>query len=99
MKKLSNLVRSFKSLDLFGVDIVQLNFKGRTNHQTILGSICTLCLAALAVIYTYQSFSWLINRDDPDYSFFKLTLSRDKENPLNLPDVKAQMYIGFRQTI
>ena len=40
----------------------------------------------------------MINRTDPDYSFYKLTQSWYKQDPLNIPEIGGQMYIGLLET-
>lgn len=43
-------------------------------------------------------FDKMVNRTDPDYSFYKLTQSWNREEPLNIPEIGGQMYIGLQQT-
>ena len=40
----------------------------------------------------------MISRSDPDYSFYRLTQSWRADEPLNLPEIGGQMYIGMIQT-
>lgn len=40
----------------------------------------------------------MIFRTDPDYSFYKLTQSWRADDPLNVPEIGGQMYIGMQQT-
>ena len=43
-------------------------------------------------------FNKMVNRTDPDYSFYKLTQSWYPDEPLNVPSIGGQMYIGLVET-
>ena len=52
---------------------------------------------ALMFFYVIQTVGQLVNREEPDRAFYKLTNSRSKEEQLNLPSIGDQMYIGLSQ--
>ena len=79
------------------VDKYDWTYKGEDTYKSFFGFICTFMVAGLMMAYTYQSVTKLVNRDDPDRSFYKLTKSRPKTDQLNLPEARGQMYIGLTQ--
>ena len=46
----------------------------------------------------WLSFDKMVNRTDPDYSFYKLTQSWPPDKPLNVANLGGQLYIGLMQT-
>ena len=40
----------------------------------------------------------MVNKLDPDLQFLRKTKSRPSDDPLNLPDIYGQMFIGLRNT-
>ena len=57
-----------------------------------------MLFAGVMITQVWLGFEKMVNRTDPDYSFYKLTQSWQKDEPLNLPEIGGQMYIGLQTT-
>lgn len=62
----------FRSFDYFGIPI-KVNLEGQTTYKTLFGAIITAIFAGVMFAQIYLGFDKMINRTDPDYSFYKLT--------------------------
>ena len=96
-KFLKNTRKSLTKADVFGIPIT-INYKGESHYKTFFGAICTFFIFFIIIAFAARNLTKMINRTDPDYSYFRLTVDRNQEDPLNLPEVNGQMYIGLRQT-
>ena len=85
-KRLSQAQRSFVSWDQFGTPI-RVNLQGRSTYQTCFGAILTVIFAVVMGTQIWLGFDKMVNRTDPDYSFYKLTQSWERDVPLNIPDI------------
>ena len=64
-----------------------VNYKGEDTYKTFFGFICTMMLAAVMLAYALQTGSRLLNREEPERAFYKMTNSRSKDESLNLPEL------------
>ena len=46
----------------------------------------------------WLGFDKMVNRTDPDYSFYRLTRSWPQDEPMNVPEEGGQVYIGLQET-
>lgn len=97
-KKAKKTQKYVTSYDSFGVPIT-VNYKGDDTYKTLFGAICTLFVVALMLFYSYSGIVQLVERTEPDRTSYKMSVSRDKDDALNLPDNNSQMYIGLRETV
>ena len=54
----------FKLLDLYGLPI-HITYQGQKNYKSIPGSLISLMVLSLCLIYAYQKSIVLINREQP----------------------------------
>ena len=97
IKRLKQAQDAFTRWDYFGTPI-RVNLAGDTTYKTCFGACLTVIFAAVMCTQIWLGFDKMINRTDPDYSFYKLTRSWTKEDPLNVPEIGGQMYIGLLET-
>ena len=64
-----------------------MNLEGETTYKTCFGAILTVGFAAVMVTQIWLGFYKMLLRTDPDYSFYKLTASWERDEPLNIPDI------------
>lgn len=76
-----------------------MNYQGQYTYKTCFGAILTMIFAGVMITQVWLGFDKMVNRTDPDYSFYRLTQSWQKEEPLNLPAIGGQMYIGLQQDL
>ena len=77
-KKAKKTSKYLTGYDWFGIPIT-VNYDGDDTYKTFFGFICTFMVIILMIFYVYQSTSQLINREEPDRAFYKMTNSRSKE--------------------
>ena len=94
-KKVAGKTRKkLTTYDVFGQPVA-INYKGTDTYKTFFGFICTAILTIVVLIFAYKGIYQLVNREDPDRSFIKMTNSRSEDDALNLPKYGGQMYIGL----
>ena len=76
-------MNSFIKLDFFGTPI-RVNLEGQYAYKTCLGAILSVTFAGVLLAQLWLGFDKMINRTDPDYSFYKLTQSWPRDDPLNM---------------
>ena len=85
-KRLKQGQEYFTSIDYFGTPI-RVNFEGQYTYKTCFGAILTMLFAGVMITQVWLGFDKMVGRTDPDYSFYKLTESWQRDEPLNLPDI------------
>ena len=96
-KKIAGITRKkLTQYDAFGQPIA-INYKGEDNYKTFFGFIITAILTVVMLSFTYKGVDRLVNREEPDRSFIKMTNSRNESDALNLPEYGGQMYIGLQE--
>ena len=71
-KHLLNGNKKFTNLDYFGTAI-RVNLNGEHTYKTCFGALLTVGFFLVMVTQIYLGVYQMINRTDPDYSFYKLT--------------------------
>ena len=94
LKRLDIARNQFTSWDYFGTP-VRVNLNGQHSYKTCFGALFTVIFAGVMITQIWLGFDKMVNRTDPDYSFYKLTESWQKDDPLNVPKIGGQMYIGL----
>ena len=81
-----NIFKFVKRLDLFGVEIPQLNLNGETQVKSSIGSIITIIIAILMFIFALIKLEHLANRKNPDLSSIIESIDEGEIYDLNEED-------------
>ena len=95
--KMRALQEGFTKWDFFGKPVM-VNLEGQTTYKTCFGAILTVLFVGVMLTQIWLGFDKMVNRTDPDYSFYKLTESWQPDEPLSLPSIGGEMYIGLQET-
>ena len=59
------LYHILKRFDLFGAQLPSFNVKGKTEVQTLPGSICSLFIIGIVIAYSILKFENMLNKKNP----------------------------------
>ena len=100
-KKSKKTVKSFGSFlkdnDSFGVPVT-VNYKGESTYKSIFGGTMTIIVVLVIFSQFMVGLIRMVNREQPEYASYFLPKATGPGDPLNIPELSGQMYIGIRET-
>ena len=88
------LLETLLELDFFGSSI-SLNYQGRTNYKTKLGSFFTIGLATFIIAFGLFSLIDIYEYQNPQITQYTIFEKREDSNDLNFGQMLGNIIFGF----